>query len=512
MIWCGVDYILEYPIDEKWDHSGLGYVYANKNYYDVIFAGTSTTITNISNEKLYLDYGIAAVTVGEPSQATYLSYYSLEEALKYQAPKVVVFDVKSLFYTEDDLKRSVEEEGERHHIHFSLDNMKVGLTKWRAFCQAKKIFTNLDFWDYFSKMYYNHVNWQDLGRKNFNRESSDEVMNGNLMLLSARENADQDSFLLNSENNGEIQEIPEINREYLVKIIDLCRNKQTPLLLIRGGGYFTWEAYNAIKEISEKYSVPYLDLIDCEEKYEIKLGTDSSDGNHFNVCGAEKWTMALGDYLSENYEFADRRQDASYNAYREKEKLYKETLVAMNNILLLDEATNFDSYLEALCKVDYSDTTVFVAVKDEASTKLTYNEIWQLNELGLWAELKNKFRYSYIGIFGEVGVHELLGEEQLYDTGKIGDDISYAVTSGGWDAGNLASITINGIEMAQNGRGINIVVYNSALDKVISSVYFDTHQYENPPTSRISTVSQEQYEAKTNSWLPLENYLSGENQ
>lgn len=504
-IWCGTDYILERPKDQQWDHSGLAYIYDNRNYYDVIFVGTSITITNLSNEELYLNHGIAGVTIGEPSQATYLSYYSLEEALKYQTPAVVVFDVNSLFYTEDDLITNVGY-SEHHHLHYSFDNMKTNLTKYRAFCQAKEIIPELDFWNYFSKIYYNHSNWENLSQGNFNRESDKMIMNGNLMLLSFQGGSDN----VEEEYTEDVVEIPEINLQYLYKMIELCNEKNISFVLARGGGSFSEGKYNTLNNLSREYGIPYLDLSDYKEDAGIDMAMDCVDGTHFNVLGAQKWTNVIGEYLKNHYVLPDRRQDAKYDSYREKETFYRQTLKGMRDMIILSQCMSLDDYLNALMNLDYSDTSVFISVKDEASTNLTYNEVWQMNELGLSAELKNKFRYSYIGIFGEAGIHELLGEEQLYYTGAIGEDTIYSVMSSGGNVGNQASIMINGIEMAQNGRGINIVVYNSILDKVISSVYFDTYQYENPPTARISTVSQEQYEAEPNIWLPLENYQAGE--
>lgn len=510
VFWKKMDNILE-KYNGWWDHTGMDSVYKKKDFYDVIFVGTSITITNISNEEMYLKYGIAGTTIGAPSQPTYLSYYSLEEALKYQNPKVVMFDVNSLFYTEEELKKYVELD-EQHYLHYTLDGLKNNLVKYKAFRQAKELTPWLDFWNYFSFTYYNHANWEELHADNFQRSSSVK-MNGNLMLMEPVENWVVSQSTLSTEKDEEALEyIPEINEHYLKKIVNLCSEKNILLVLIRGGGTYTWGKYNKINSIAKQYDIPYIDLYGYETQMRFDLRENSWDGNHFNVSGAEKWTNVLGEYLIKNYEFVDRRNDKKYDKYKEQEIFYNSVVKVTNDNIELRRAKNFDSYLETLRRLDFADTTVFISVKDDASTNLTYDEIWQMNELGLCAELKNKLRYSYIGIFGEAGIHEFQDEEQLCYSEKIGEDTSYAVTSSGWNAGNQASIIINGVERAQNGRGINIVVYNSALDKVISSVYFDTHQYENPPTARISTVSQEQYESEPNIWLPLENYQAGEPQ
>lgn len=504
IIWGITDYILRKPKSNEWDNSGLKYIYENKNYYDVIFAGTSISIANVSNEELYLQYGIAGVTIGEPMQPMYLTYYSLEEALKYQKPKVVLLDVQALFYLEDAIKKNLEDD-EHFCLHYSLDNMKSGVTKFRAFCQARNLCPQLDFWDYFSTIYYNHSNWQELGRKNFDRSSDRLIMNGNLILLDVVSSFNN----IMKEETDAIAEIPDINLLYFYKIEELCRSEEIPLVLTRGGGIFTQDQYNAVQILADEEGLFYFDLSQYEKKGKINLETDTADWHHFNAVGAQKWTDILGDYLVSNYEFVDRRNDSNYDRYKEQEDFYNSVLKVTNDNIELRSAKDLDGYLEILRGLDFSDTTVFIAVKDEASRNLTYNEIWQMNELGLSAELKDKFRYSYIGIFGEAGIHEFLNREQLYYTGMIGKDNIYAVTSSGWDAGNQASIMINGTEVSQNGRGINIVVYNSILDKVISSVYFDTYQYENPPVSRISNVSQAQYETEPNIWIPLDNYQTG---
>ena len=502
-IWCGLNYILERAKDPKWDNSGLSYVYNNPDYYDVIFTGTSITITNISCEELYLSYGIAGVTIGEPTQPTYLSYYSLEEALKYQHPKAVMFDVSSLFYTEDELIENLQYD-QHHHLHYTLDSMKNNRTKYEAFCQAKELVPDIDVWSYFSKTYYNHSNWENLRIGNFDRTSDKLVMNGNLMLFSVQQNKDD----MDNDNTGDLAEIPEINLKYLYKMIDLCNEKNVPLILTRGSGNYTWAKYNAIKKLAQKYNIPYIDLNNNKKEAGINLTEDCVDGTHFNPLGAQKWTHVIGNYLKSHFSISDRRLDKKYNRYQEQEEFYNDALKAMDDMLTLASGTTFNEYLSYLKDLDMKDTSVFISVVEDASANLTDNEVWCLNEMGLNADLLGKYGYSYIGIFGEAGIQEELGAELLEINGKIGDTINYKVISGGYFTNNNASIEIDGKEEMAGGKGINIVVYNSKIENVISSVYFDTTQFVNPPTCMINQINQEQYEVELGLWLPLENYES----
>ena len=77
MIWFTMGNILQKPKNMEWNMKGMEKAIANPQYYDVLFSGTSMTILNISAEELYLQYGIASVTLGEPEQTTYLSYYTV---------------------------------------------------------------------------------------------------------------------------------------------------------------------------------------------------------------------------------------------------------------------------------------------------------------------------------------------------------------------------------------------------------------------------------------------------
>ena len=127
--WKQCEKILEYPKQSEWLTKGLEKLSMKQDYYDVLFAGTSMAVTNVSAEELYLKYGIASCSIGEPEQMIFLSYYSLKEALKYQKPKVVCFDVQALFYSAEREKELLDS-NEQATGHYTLDNIKNGKIKY----------------------------------------------------------------------------------------------------------------------------------------------------------------------------------------------------------------------------------------------------------------------------------------------------------------------------------------------------------------------------------------------
>ena len=93
----------------------------------------------------------------------------------------------------------------------------------------------------------------------------------------------------------------------------------------------------------------------------------------------------------------------------------------------------------------------------------------------------------------------MCNEEGKIKTGILDTGVEFEISSGGALSDVGSSIKINGIEYGQNGRGINIVVYNKRMNEVMSSVYFDTCINSNPATTRIKE-NQKQVEVKVNMW------------
>ena len=60
---------------------------------DVLILGSSHAGVNIKTTDLWNNHGIAAYKLWGSMAPVWNSYYDLEEALKYQTPKVVIYDV-----------------------------------------------------------------------------------------------------------------------------------------------------------------------------------------------------------------------------------------------------------------------------------------------------------------------------------------------------------------------------------------------------------------------------------
>ena len=134
LLWTNLENIVQAPKDNDWDTNVSKKIKSNRDFYDVLFVGTSMAVTNINVEELYLKYGIASLSLGKPQQMTFLSYFSLQDALKFQNPKVVFFDVQSLFYTEETQKQWIAESAD-YVAHYTTDDIISPKIKYDAYKQ-----------------------------------------------------------------------------------------------------------------------------------------------------------------------------------------------------------------------------------------------------------------------------------------------------------------------------------------------------------------------------------------
>ena len=117
------------------------------------------------------------------------------------------------------------------------------------------------------------------------------------------------------EETKEKKEIEKLNLFYMDKIIRLCQENGAKLVLYSGPSPVNYNTrkHNGLVDFAKEKGLKYLDLNMELEELGINWETDTSDkGDHLNLSGADKVTRYLGDYLSNAYDFPDRRQEAGF--------------------------------------------------------------------------------------------------------------------------------------------------------------------------------------------------------
>ena len=140
----------------------------------------------------------------------------------------------------------------------------------------------------------------------------------------------------------------------------------------------------------------------------------------------------------------------------------------------LYKINTFRYYLSELNKPNY---TILVAVRDDDFSALVGRNNQDLQALGMKTEISwDDYRHSYYAVLnpGSSAIEEISDQALTY-SGTLADGTTFEINSRGFDTGDpVASIKLNDQEWSMNRRGMNFVVYDNMLHKVVDTVCFDT--------------------------------------
>ena len=288
--------------------SMISQYYGEAGGHDVIFIGDCEVYANFSPMELYRQRGITAYVRGTSQQLIWQSYYILEETLRYETPKVVVYNVNAMRYGEP-----VSEAYNR----LTIDRMrwseeKVGII--RASMMEEETFLSYVF-----PILRYHSRFDELNREDFDyffrtkdNTFSGYQMNKNIVPL---ERLPAKRPLAN-------YEFADICYEYLNKMTALCKEKGIQLVLIKAPSQYPFwyaEYDQQIKAYAEKHGLAYYNLTECVEEIGLDFSVDTYDaGLHLNLSGATKLSQYFADILADTHGCADHREDPAVAEEYEK--------------------------------------------------------------------------------------------------------------------------------------------------------------------------------------------------
>ncbi len=281
--------------------------------HDVIFIGDCEVFSNVSPVTLWEQYGITSYIRGSAQQLIWQSYYLLEETLKYEKPKAVVFNVLAMKYNEPQKEA---------YNRLTLDGMRLSMSKLGAIrasmLEEEALITYL-----FPLLRY-HSRWREL--------SAEDVK-----YLFRKDTLSHNGFLMRVDTRP-VTVVPKGKKladysfgsnsyDYLNKMTKLCKDNGIELILMKSPSVYPYwyeEWDSQMVEYAKENDLTYINFLNYVEDMEIDYSMDTYDGGlHMNLAGAEKFSRYLGKILRDQFQLPDHREDAKLAAiWKQKEEFY----------------------------------------------------------------------------------------------------------------------------------------------------------------------------------------------
>ncbi|MDO4333618.1 MAG: hypothetical protein Q4C58_13160 [Eubacteriales bacterium] len=435
--------------------------YAQKeDSIDVMFFGSSHAHCTVDLGYLWDNYGMAGYTLSAGSQMIDGTYYFVKEALKTQNPKVIVVEMMGttgneladnaavVYRNTMGMKWSADL---REFVHYLAGNLNKDET-WEQ--------------EIFAKIPIIHSRYAELEQADF--EDPIPFMKG------YRGSFECISF--DYPAGADTQEVLELNQEkleWLQKIIALAKEKDVQLVLFASPYSVPEERqmqFNRIAEIAAQNNVPFINFNHLYDEIGIDFAADMRDSDHVNNAGAVKVTEYLAQYLKDNYEIPDRRSEKGYEQW-EQNALYLRNKALRYE---LENAADINEYLQKLTDLKDEQLVILALTGNYNALGEVYLE--KLSLLGITAG-----EYYEGGVWilrdGKTAVR-LSGENysQYYQVqnGEIYLGSRLSVNEDG-DSYEEVRLVINGKDYRLVENGVNIVVYNEAIDQVIDAAGDDIY-------------------------------------
>ncbi len=296
--------------------SMLSEYYKENKDHEVIFIGDCEVYANFSPLVMYETYGITSYVRGTSQQLIWQSLGILKETLKYETPKVVVYNVNAMRYD-----KPVSEAYNR----LTLDNMKWSQEKIDMINDS--MMEEESFLSYVFPILRYHSRFSELTKEDFT-------------YLFKKKKITHNGFLINK-NIKPSKSLPTKKRlpsytfkdnvyNYLDEMVKICKENNIKLVLIKAPSLYPYwydEYENQIVEYAENNNLDYYNLKSVADKIGIDYNKDTYDGGlHLNLSGATKLSNYFGYILKNNYNLTDYRNDENVNTIYQKklEEYHKE--------------------------------------------------------------------------------------------------------------------------------------------------------------------------------------------
>ena len=268
-----------------------GFYNSQDNEYDVMFFGSSNTYCSFNPLIFYEESGVKSYILATQNQPVWASYTYMKESLKTQKPKLLVMDILAFTY-----KDEYSDDGVTHSY---MDDLPMSANKLElAWVSAPNYGKRLELLCNFIKY---HSRWNELTKTDFTfkRSEARDYLKGYVLLESTFDKA-----VLPDADTEETSPIEEKQKEYFYKIINLAKENNIPLVLVKTPSNVVekdQKLFNTVKKMAEKENVPFIDFNRRYDEIGLDIKDHFFDKSHLNYKGAEKFTRYFAKEISKRY-------------------------------------------------------------------------------------------------------------------------------------------------------------------------------------------------------------------
>jgi len=266
------------------------------NTIDVMFFGNSHCYCAVNTSVLYDKYGISSYILGGAGKNLANIYYSMEEALKTQQPKVFFLELCCL-------NEEIQVDKNLYRNTLTMNFSKTFFDNINAIVPENDKFETLLKFPIFHSRYNDLTELDFTSKAYFNRGSySKHIV------------TPYEPPILTTE----VTPVSKHNLYYLEKIIQLSKNKNIPLVFI-SVPYDISDTYqgrvNYAKALAEKNNIPFIDFNYIYKEIGFDYSTDLYDYDHVNFTGSKKVSNYIADFINSNYDLPNHKGDVNYELW-----------------------------------------------------------------------------------------------------------------------------------------------------------------------------------------------------
>ncbi len=385
------------PLDETGFQSIQSFYEEPENSLDAVYIGSSNCLAFWNPLVSWNKYGIAVSSYASNSNSFYSTKHLIKEARKTQPDALFIVNINTL-----------SEVIEPRHIRRLVDCMPFSLNKMALINQLSSAgdFSFSDSLEYYFPIIRYHDLWVSAGTSNLNKQTNG-LKGAYMEELYLSVSTDVREYYVTTD---EQEPLPDKLSDFVNDLLDYCDEENVRVLFVTvpqaRGSESDIRRINTVNALIEERGYPVLDLINNIEETELDLATDFYDKRHTNIHGSVKFTTYLSEYLIENYNFTDKRNDDAYESW---DISYDKYTDEMSQYLLDFEFTASDRAYSLVSPVLELKTA-------ENETVLSWNEIEGADGYLVYSKADIDSAWERVAQVAELCYEVLPGQESGYYT------------------------------------------------------------------------------------------------